>query len=1138
MEQVLERLVFGVEQNQDLKGLALIPAPTGFGKTYVTCDFIAKNIERIIEQKRKVIFVTPLLKNLPIDTLEKAFERHKKIELFEQVFLRLPSRFDSFKDNFKDVKALIPDGAKGKGFRTVESFLELNKRANTPTDQAWFKLYDQDKRFREAESLFRQEIKKELFQEKSTKAEKKKTLSQLENNWVYKLYPEAMFDDKCIVMMSMTKFLMPFSTLVDAAYPLVEKLKAGTLVIMDEVDACKQDIQNVIIERGLDHQYDPLSVLKTTYKHLTTHTHSAFFLKDSEKRKQKIANNGWQSIPDTINFLTGRMEDVYDHFELGMQLKTVESEQGRHFLFSDYRTIQVSEKRLDVTTDKDEGVNWIKANQNSEQVNYKLNALVGGVQTAIKMLKRNISNVAQNYLENKNIDSGSNRDEMLREQALKTVMSEYAIEPNNPFRQVFFDARLQYATNIRFKPPHDENFSGFCAQGFSLFELSDSPEHDTYTALAHYAFTDTPENYLAYLCDKSRVIGLSATAEFNNPLGNFYFSYLKNHLQENFLSLTEEEHARIQTEFNERTKGYTQIQLDVGVVTNASDFEQSLLDLLNDDTMVEQLIDEIMKTATQGSKPDYILQRYIKLFSCIKHFIEANDLYGYLALFSALPKENNRAFDIEWVERVFNHLAQKTPGLVLKVLQSTNYSEDLKEVQALLASGKRVFVISSYATLGAGQNLQFSIPKNLQKPVIKINDFEASSEMDFNGLYLDDVTQILPNPRADDDGYKLKNAIDRIFKIMYLHEVGEISADDKIKLVKHSLKALYTNNAFIPKGVKLKASLAHKNAVAAKLVQAIGRLCRTNQKAPRIQIRLSEEMLNSLQQAELPTTTPLLPEVEAILNLPLMTSEQANAHQRLITQAENRNEKVAHYISRMLGNITSPNHIQSWQKLREYCLTTPCCNSLPTNYQSDLHLELTQAQVNYWYQSKDSNLKEVAVSERYQGDMSSTDTLTQALIQLMKLPGLVDYFQQKGWATQHSKSKYWLVPILWQNIYQGALGEEIGRFVFENHIGYSLQALPDEHYEVFDFKLKEGVYIDFKLWLNYANEEALAYRVKVSEKMDKIGAKKLLVINVWGDEYAQPINMGKNIIEIPGLVVNGALNPDAISKIHEVYLDD
>jgi ATP/maltotriose-dependent transcriptional regulator MalT len=48
MQQILERLIFVPEQKQDIKGLALIPAPTGFGKTYVTCDFIARNIERLI----------------------------------------------------------------------------------------------------------------------------------------------------------------------------------------------------------------------------------------------------------------------------------------------------------------------------------------------------------------------------------------------------------------------------------------------------------------------------------------------------------------------------------------------------------------------------------------------------------------------------------------------------------------------------------------------------------------------------------------------------------------------------------------------------------------------------------------------------------------------------------------------------------------------------------------------------------------------------------------------------------------------------------------------------------------------------------------------------------------------------------
>ncbi|WP_044411154.1 DEAD/DEAH box helicase family protein [Thiomicrospira microaerophila] len=1143
MERILERLIFGEEQKQGLKGLALIPAPTGFGKTYVTCDFIARNIERLIEQDIKIIFVTPLLKNLPIDTLKQAFERYGKGEQFDEYFLRLPSRYDSFNDTFNKqldyIKSAMPgELKKSAGFKNVANLLHQSKpqHANASNNQAWSKLYDLDKRFREVETEFRRELKREVFRGSRTKSEKKKILNQPDNQWVYRLYPEALFDDKPIVMMSMTKFLMPFSTLVESAYPLVEKLKAGTVVFMDEVDACKQDIQNVIIERGLDHHYDPIHLLKSSYKHLKTHSHPSFFLKDSPKRKNKMAEKGWQSIQDTIDFLTSRMEEVYQRFELGFQLKTEQSEHSRQFLFSDYRTIQVAQKILDVTTDQQQGVNWIKHHQNLEVPDYQLNALLGGVQSVNKMLKRNISNVAKNYLENKNLDRAENQDEMLREQALNTVMSEYGIEQSNRFRQSFFDARLQYATNIRFKPPLDEDFSGFCAQGFSLFEMSDSPNHDTYSALKHYVFTDTPENYLAYLCDKARVIGLSATAEFENPLGNFYFNYLHQQLGDKFIWLNDAEHARIQDEFDQRTQGYANIKLDVGVLKNASDFEQELLDVLDDSEMVEQLIAEINAFILETQKPDYFLQRYLNLFNTMQQFIEAEDMYGFLALFTALPKPDNPAFDLAWVERVFRHLAKdknkEIPGLVLKVLQSQNYADDLAKVTKLLSEGKRVFVVSSYATLGAGQNLQFPIPDTLKNSVITINDSNPSTEMDFNGLYLDNVTRVIPNPKENDEGYQLKNALDRIFKLMYLHEVGALSTDQKDELVKHSLQVLYASKAFNPIG--LKELQAHHNAVAAKLIQAIGRLCRTNQKAPRIFIRLSETLLKSLHQADLPATTPLLPEVKAILALQPSQSVQASANQQLITQAENRNEKVELYIARMLGNITSPNHIKTWRALRAYCLAHPCFDEWTDEYHSDLHLQLPQAQAKYWYKPKDANLKEVDISDRYQSDYRDTSDLSRALERMMKLPGLVDYFEKKGWETKHAKSKYWLVPVLWQNIYQGALGEEIGRFVFEQCLSYPLYDLTDDYHELFDFKLKEGVYIDFKFWLNY-RDEATAYRAKIREKMQRIGASKVLVINVYGDEPAQPINMGTDIIEIPGLVVQGELNSHAKQTITKAY---
>lgn len=1139
MKAILERLTF---DDNELKGIALIPAPTGFGKTYLICDFIAENIERIIEQKIKIIFVTPLLKNLPVDVLQEAFHRHQKSHLFDECFLRLPSRLESFSKHFESVEKQIPTELKKSAFKQIKNILMLsaqtNFNSNPNLELSWLKFNGLDKSFRSIERGFRNDIKNMFFTEKGTKSAKRKILNQPQNEWVFKLYPEANFDEKPIVMMSMTKFLMPLSTLIDSAKPTVEKLNSNTLVIMDEVDSCKQDIQNVIIESGLDHAYDPLHLIKTTRKHLKTHNHSRFFLQDSEQRQKKMAEKGWQPLKRTLEYLMERLDEVYERFNLDMQLKSKDVVSSRHFLFHDYQTMQLANKITNISVDKQEAVNWIKTHTGLEAPSYRLDALVSALQSTAKMLKRSIANSAQNYLENKNKDGDTAVDEMMREQSLNTVMSEYAIDEKSGFRQSFFDARLQYKTNIRFKSPLHENYYGFCEQGFNVFALKDSPEHDTYTAIEHYSFTDTPENYLNYLCDKARVIGLSATAEFENPIGNFHLDYLRDKLGDNFIPLTEVEHARVQAEFEKRIKGYSQIKIDVKALQNTSDFEQALLDLLQDDIMVEQIYDEINLTRSDkndSSNQSYKLQRYINLFTCFKQFIENTDIYGYMALFSALPREDNIVFSLDIINRVFNHLTEGNDELTFKVLQSKNYENDLAQVMDLLSQGNRVFVISTYQTLGAGQNLQFPIPETLKNTVIKINDFDASECMDFNGLYLDDVTGVMASPRGSDD-YTLQQAIDRIFKIEYLMEAGDISNNQKIELIKHSLNSLNSNVCSSPKG-SLKETLSYRNAVAAKLIQAIGRLCRTNQKASRIVIRLREDMLNVLLNADLPKTTPLLPEVKAILDLGQSTFDVPSLEMQKITKSQSRNEKSANNISRMLNNITSPNHIKSWRQLRLLCLANPCFNQKPAHYLPDMYCQLPGLQQNYWYKSNDVKTVNVKISNSYQPSFKSTDTLTQALNQLMLLDGLKDCFEKNGWATQHQKSEFWLVPAMWQNIYQGALGEEIGRFIFEKILGYPLYELPNEYYEMFDFKLKEGVYIDFKLWLNYG-VDSLAYRVKLAEKIERIGAKKILAINIYGSKELQPVNVNTDVIEIPGLVINGKLNNEALKIINEVYHEE
>lgn len=54
-------------------GLLLVDMPTGTGKTYNVINFIFKNYQRV---KNKIVFITNLKKNLPVNELKALFEQN------------------------------------------------------------------------------------------------------------------------------------------------------------------------------------------------------------------------------------------------------------------------------------------------------------------------------------------------------------------------------------------------------------------------------------------------------------------------------------------------------------------------------------------------------------------------------------------------------------------------------------------------------------------------------------------------------------------------------------------------------------------------------------------------------------------------------------------------------------------------------------------------------------------------------------------------------------------------------------------------------------------------------------------------------------------------------------------------------
>ena len=68
MEEILNEYC-----KQSTSGLLLLSMPTGSGKTYNVIKFIYSNYKEFATQKRKIIFITNLKKNLTIEELREHF---------------------------------------------------------------------------------------------------------------------------------------------------------------------------------------------------------------------------------------------------------------------------------------------------------------------------------------------------------------------------------------------------------------------------------------------------------------------------------------------------------------------------------------------------------------------------------------------------------------------------------------------------------------------------------------------------------------------------------------------------------------------------------------------------------------------------------------------------------------------------------------------------------------------------------------------------------------------------------------------------------------------------------------------------------------------------------------------------------
>lgn len=1101
-------------------GLMLLDMPTGTGKTYNVLQFIKSYLRQ--NKDKKIFFVTTLKKNLDDPYNELLNDLKDEPDLCDTVFRVLSNKEYAIK-KFGEIKKNI----KIKEIRSSEEFKSFDALISAGVNNP--------DAYVDIEGKFRYLIRITLSRKFRTKQEKLNAIKNDEDwKWVGELYPVVFSEEKRVFFITMKKLIYSFDTIIEKSVRLYEtSFFKNSIVFIDEIDATKKDIQDMIVQSGLGKGIDYIDLFRNIKICLDHH--------------ESIPSNIWDNVdnkPSHKHALEKNIEifnNITKEHHLLQHHKSSGFEEDKVVLFSDFThsNYTTGGKDVSVEFDKKKNINALKLNPKG-QADESLYDALNKIKGAISHFARFVAILAWSYRKNKllNKEEGKSYGEFTEYHAIDTVLDSLHLQGES--YRIIRDMAQSYSNqfSIKSKKSIDLNDDiSFYVSGFSHYDFCDDYSHDNTTIIRKFVFEETPESILYVICSLSKVVGISATATFKTVLGNYDIDYLEWKLGENFVKPTEEDKARLKKDFESQTSGLEKVNFVVELTKTsakeAPDWSNIYLD--------KEVANDAHNIASYNNDT-YKEVRYYKAVLAFKQFLD-NDIQSYLALFSKALKIDDGIFEQNRLLELFKYLAKERnipfEDESIVVIDSNDFDEKKKKLMADLRQGEKRFIISTYATIGAGQNLQYVIPATRRNDVIKINDTRNSveePEMDIEGIYLDKPTMLVNLLGGDE-----QNAINRVFQIEYLFQNKAISYFDKMAEIVNTYSCI---DKEVFKWGKSFSALRDVKVFATKtIVQAMGRKCRTNYRGKNVFILADSELGEALDKATLYSENRLFNrEMIELANQYEYKEEPVDDQYIEIAKntAISSNKRIHQLLTRCFENRWNEDEIQKWQNMREYVLKHPTLSKEEWEKSPFRQHYITfknPTNKYYYQQSGDFDIIE-RISEEWSEGACSVSQEDANLSDLFKTwPKLKELFIEMDYTTEFKESDYIMSPPLYQNIYKGALGEVSGKEIFR-HFGVFLEELNEEEHELFDFKVKgKPIYVDFKYWKESSRFDAKEYHKKVIEKASKCKKIEIIIIaNVRDTGFDEPITMTQNNIKIIelSLICNSKLSQKAAKKIQEL----
>ncbi len=1139
-------------ENENDHGLFLMDMPTGFGKTYSVLKYIFEASLDEANKEKKYFFITPLKKNLPQKDLQDFFAQAGKLTEFHEKFLFLDSNWESAVTNFTDaLHNAIPDDIRKtdeyKAFSQEISFLQKADRDYRSREMA----KGIEKNFRErTEPAFRRKLEKLLAHEYSS-VRQRITAIKTEKHWQWLglLYPAVFTRDRQIFFMSMDKFLVRNATIVEPSYMFYNsKLVEKAVIFIDEFDSTKDTMLKNIIQNGLRDKIDFIELFKSIYAAMQTNEFPAALTTPSRQRMESNYRN--QSLQSILEDTKQLADEIYQNYSLQFSHRTTAEAEpaSKNFLFQDHQFHSIlngSNNYVSTVSDRKNKINAIRFTETKpESDRSNIQVMLGKLRGFMRWFQMTVNILAINYRQCKNERRQEGEDEFSQESAIRTVLSLFHLRQHDAdylTSQIMISTRKSKSDTIA----GAEFDRSLYEHGFRYYCFEDDSMHDMQSHIMMYSFQNTPEKFLLRFCERAKVIGISATATVPTVIGNFDLDYLRSKMQSVYYQLPNSDYERLRAEFQEAQTGYqNDIQIHTELLGSRDYSLNTWMQVVSDRDLAEKIYLELERSVLESNQNNYHKERYFRIAMAFKRFLQHDDIQSFLCLLTKHPAKNDRYLDLNLLLDIFEAISWEiNPAFNAKqsvvLLKGDDYDAEKNRILERLTFGEKLFVISVYQTLGAGQNLQYPVQENFKHKLIRSNSRHDRDEKDFDAIYLDKPTNLVVNMEKNwqEDAF-----IKYLFQIEFLQENGEISLTDALKHIRKAFKCYMTANVPTDYAPYPYDTQSVRMFATRTIIQAIGRICRTNLKRKHIYIFADDRIADSM---DLSVTDHRILNPEFLALVDAVKEKQTKPP--VIASLENKAELISNRVSRnidqMLRDKWTDDRIQKWQQLRELVLTSPTAsaeqaanNFIISNY----YIQLPQKSDHLYYsQEEDYHKIKVSFTHTHLTSMEENAANTK-LDRFMQFGGLREYFHSQRYATEFTPNDFIMSPALWNNIYKGALGEVVGRYLFETVLHISLEEITNpEHFELFDYQVPGlPVFVDFKNWhesteMNW-NEEV----EKIRYKAEQCGCRLAIIANIMTQAHYQMKHFKKGNLEIlliPTLLYDDNdrifLNREAFDKI-------